>query len=116
VIRLKKSKIIAIAGITISIIVIIAMLTTTARPYLRVSQVVKNPSKYDNKEIQVIGIVEGYAGSDFNLTESGYSILVDINGLTPPTDLENGIEVVVTGLFSSLLVLLANQILTQCSS
>jgi cytochrome c-type biogenesis protein CcmE len=113
--NMKKSKIIAIAGIIVSVIVIIAMLTTTARPYLKVSQVVSSPSTYDNKEIQVIGIVQGFAGSDFNLTESDYSIFIDINGLTPPTDLENGIEVVVTGIFNLSLVLVANQILTQCS-
>ncbi|MFW9823704.1 MAG: cytochrome c maturation protein CcmE [Candidatus Thorarchaeota archaeon] len=113
---MKKSKIIAIVGITVSVIVIIAMLTTTARPYLRVSQVATNPAKYDSKEIQVIGIVQDFTGGDFNLTENAYSISVDINGLTPPTDLENGIEVVVTGTFSSSLVLTANQILTQCSN
>ncbi|MFW9826510.1 MAG: cytochrome c maturation protein CcmE [Candidatus Thorarchaeota archaeon] len=113
---MKKSKIIAIAGVIVSVIVIIALLTTTARPYLKVSQVALNPSKYNNKEIQVIGIVQGFAGSDFNLTESEFSILVDINGLSPPTDLENGIEVVVTGLFNSPSILVANQILTQCSS
>jgi len=113
--KMKKSKIIALAAIIISVIVIIVMLTRTSRPYLKVSQVATNPSKYDNKEIQVIGIVQGFGGSDFNLTESEYSILIDINGLTPPTDLKNGIEVVVTGLFSSSFVLVANQILTQCS-
>ncbi|MFW9825374.1 MAG: cytochrome c maturation protein CcmE [Candidatus Thorarchaeota archaeon] len=112
---MKKSKIIAIAGITISVIIIIVMLTTTARPYLKVSQVVSNPSKYDNKQIQVIGIVEGFAGSDFNLTEEGYSISIDMNGLTPPTDLENGVRVVVIGLFNSSLIIVATQILTQCS-
>ncbi len=113
--KMKKSKIIALAGIVISVIVIIVMLSTTARPYLKVSQVASNPPKYDNKEIQVIGIVQGFAGSDFNLTEGEYSILIDINGLSPPTDLKNGIEVVVTGLFNSSLVLVASQILTQCS-
>ncbi|MFW9970633.1 MAG: cytochrome c maturation protein CcmE [Candidatus Odinarchaeota archaeon] len=111
----KKSKIIAIAGIAISVIVIIVLLTTNARPYLKVSQVALNPSRYNNHEIQVIGIVEGFGGSDFNLTENNYSIYVNINGLTPPTDLDNGIEVVVTGTFNSSLVLVATQILTQCS-
>lgn len=114
--KLKKSKLIAIVGIVVSIIVIIALLTTSARPYLKVSQVASNPSRYENKEIQIIGIVQGFVGSDFNLTESDYTIFVDINGLTPPTDLDNGIEVVVTGLFSTSLILVANQILTQCSN
>ncbi|MFX0027779.1 MAG: cytochrome c maturation protein CcmE [Candidatus Hermodarchaeota archaeon] len=113
--RMKKTKIIALVGITISIIVIAVMLTKNARPYLKVSQVTSNPSKYDDREIQVIGIVQGFAGSDFNLTEGDYSILIDINGLTPPTDLKNGIEVVVTGVFNSSMVMVANQILTQCS-
>ncbi|MFX1455934.1 MAG: cytochrome c maturation protein CcmE [Promethearchaeota archaeon] len=112
---MKRSKIIAIAGISISVIVIIVLLTTTSRPYLKVSQVVTNPSKYDNKQVQVIGIVQGFGGSDFNLTEEGYIISIDLNGLTPPTDLENGIRVVVIGVFSSSLVITANQILTQCS-
>ncbi len=112
---MKKTKIIAIAGIIISIIVIITLLTSTARPYVTVSQVALNPSKYDNKEIQVIGVVQGFAGSNFNLTENGYSIYIDINSLTPSTDMENGIQVVVKGTFSSSLVLIANQILTQCS-
>ncbi|MFX0038881.1 MAG: cytochrome c maturation protein CcmE [Promethearchaeota archaeon] len=113
--KLKKTKIIAIVGIAISVIIIITLLTTSARPYLKVSQVALNPSKYDNKQIQIIGIVEGFAGNDFNLTESEYSIYIDINGLPPPTDLKNGIEVVVTGLFNSSLILVATQILTQCS-
>ena len=112
---MKKSKIIALAGITISIIIIVVLLTQSSRPYLKVSQVASNPTKYDNKEVQIIGVVQGFAGSDFNLTESGYSIFVDLNGLTPPTDLENGIQVVVTGHFNSSLVLAASQILTECS-
>jgi len=112
---MKKSKIIALAGITISIIIIVVLLTQSSRPYLKVSQVASNPTKYDNKEIQIIGVVQGFAGSDFNLTESGYSIFVDLNGLTPPTGLENGIQVVVTGYFNSSLVLAASQILTECS-
>jgi cytochrome c-type biogenesis protein CcmE len=113
--KMKKTKIIALIGITVSIIVIVVMLTTAARPYLKVSQVVLHPSKYDNKEIQVIGVVQGFTDSDFNLTEGNYSIFIDLNDLAPPTDLKNGIEVVVTGLFNSSLVLLAAQILTQCS-
>ncbi|MFX0010417.1 MAG: cytochrome c maturation protein CcmE [Candidatus Hermodarchaeota archaeon] len=112
---MKKSKIIAIVGIVVSVIVIIALLTISSRPYLTVSQVVLNPLEYDNKEIQVIGTVQEFAGSDFNLTENTYSIYVDINGLSPPTDLSNGIKVVVNGIFDSSMVLVANQILTQCS-
>ncbi|MFX1572581.1 MAG: cytochrome c maturation protein CcmE [Promethearchaeota archaeon] len=112
---LKKSKIIAVIGIVASIIVIISLVTINTRPYLRVSQVAIKPSKYYNKEIQVIGIVKGFSGGNFNLTENADSITIDINGISPPNDLENGIKVVVSGRFVSSLNLVANQILTQCS-
>lgn len=112
---MKKSKIIAIIGIVASISIIIVLLSISSRPYLNVSQVTSNPSKYNNREIQVIGIVEGFSGGNFNLTENDYSILIDLNGLPVPSDLDNGIKVVVTGIFNSSLILVASQILTQCS-
>jgi len=112
---MKKSKIIAIIGIVASISVIIVLLSISSRPYLNVSQVSSNPSRYNNREIQVIGIVEGFSGGNFNLTENDYSILIDLNGLPVPNDLDNGIKVVVTGIFNSSLILVASQILTQCS-
>jgi len=112
---MKKSKIIAIIGIVASISVIIVLLSISSRPYLNVSQVTSNPSRYNNREVQVIGIVEGFSGGNFNLTENDYSILIDLNGLPVPSDLDNGIKVVVTGIFNSSLILVASQILTQCS-
>ncbi|MHA1884776.1 MAG: cytochrome c maturation protein CcmE domain-containing protein, partial [Promethearchaeota archaeon] len=63
----------------------------------------------------VIGIVQGFSGGNFNLTENEHSILIDINGLTIPNDLDNDVKVVVTGVFDSSLVITATQILTQCS-
>lgn len=112
---MKKSKIIAIVSIVASIIIIVTLITVNSRPYLQVSQVVAAPSKYQNKQIQVIGIVQGFTGGNFNLTENEDSILVDVSGITVPDELENGIQVVVTGHFDSSLILTANQILTQCS-
>ena len=112
---MKKSKIIAIIGIVASISIIILLVTLNSRPYLQVSQVTSQPSKYDNKEIQVIGIVQGFSGGNFNLTENEDKILIDINGITAPQDLENGMKVVITGIFNSSLILVAKQILTQCS-
>ncbi len=112
---MKKSRIIAIIGVVVSIGVIIALLSINTRPYLKVSQVVSHSTRYDNKEIQIIGIVEGYVSSDFNLTEGEHSIFIDINNISPPSTLKNGIEVVVIGIFSSNLILVAEQILTQCS-
>jgi len=112
---MKKSKIIAIIGIVASISIIIVLVSINSRPYLNVSQVASNPSRYNNREIQVIGIVEGFSGDNFNLTENDYTILIDLNGIPVPSDLDNGIKVVVTGIFNSSLILVASQILTQCS-
>jgi cytochrome c-type biogenesis protein CcmE len=112
---LKKSRIIALAGIAISVVVIVSLIVLNSRPYLQVSQVTSNPTKYHNREIQVIGIVQGFSGGNFNLTENEQSILVDIAGLTIPNDLDNDIKVVVTGIFDSSLIITATQILTQCS-
>ncbi len=112
---MKKSKLIAIGGIVISVIVIVLLLTVNSRPYLQVSQVASSPSQYHNKEIQVIGIAEGFSGGNFNLTENENSIFIDMSGVSVPTDLDNGVKVVVTGIFNSSLVMLATQVLTQCS-
>jgi cytochrome c-type biogenesis protein CcmE len=112
---LKKSKIIALAGIAISVVVIVSLIVVNSRPYLQVSQVATNPTRYHNREVQVIGIVQGFSGGNFNLTENEHSILIDINGLTIPNDLDNDVKVVVTGVFDASLVITATQILTQCS-
>ena len=73
---MKKSKLIAIGVIIVSVIVIVSLITINSRPYLQVSQVASNPSQYNNKEIQVIGIAQGFSGGNFNLTENEYSIII----------------------------------------
>ncbi|MHA2181749.1 MAG: cytochrome c maturation protein CcmE domain-containing protein [Promethearchaeota archaeon] len=112
---MKKSKLIAIGGIIVSIIVIVSLITLNSRPYLQVSQVASNPSQYHNRQIQVIGIAQGFSGGDFNLTENEHSLLIDMSGIPIPNDLDNGIKVVVTGIFNSSLTITAAQVLTQCS-
>jgi len=112
---MKKSKLIAIGGIVVSIIVIISLISVNARAYLTVSQVASSPSQYHNNNIQVIGIVQGFSGGDFNLTENEHSIFINMSGIPIPNDLENGIKVVVNGIFDSSLVIVATQIFTQCS-
>ncbi|MHA1986440.1 MAG: cytochrome c maturation protein CcmE domain-containing protein [Promethearchaeota archaeon] len=112
---MKKSKLIAIGGIITSIIVIIALIAINNRPYLQVSQVVSSPSQYHNRQIQVIGIAQGFSGGNFNLTENANSILIDMSGIPIPNDLDNDIKVVVTGIFNSSLIIVATQVLTQCS-
>ncbi|KKL68754.1 hypothetical protein LCGC14_2121820 [marine sediment metagenome] len=112
---MKKTKIIAVVAIVASIVIIISLLSVNARPYLKVSQVTANPSRYNNKEIQVIGVVQDFSGGDFNLTEGEDAILVYTSGITVPNELVNGIEVVIKGIFNSSLILTATQILLQCS-
>ncbi len=110
-----KSKLIAIGGIVVSIIVIVSLISINSRPYLQVSQVVSSPSQYNNKQVQVIGIVQGFSGGNFNLTENEHSVLIDMTGVSIPDELDNGIQVVVTGVFDSSLIIVATQLLTQCS-
>jgi len=112
---MKKSRVIAILGIIGAITIITVILIFNFRPYLQISQVLDDPARYNNQEIQVIGTVEGYSGGNFNLTQGNDKILIDVSGITVPDDVVNGIEVVVTGLFNSLLILNATQILVQCS-
>jgi cytochrome c-type biogenesis protein CcmE len=112
---MKKTRLIAIGGIAISVIVIISLIIFNSRPYLQVSQVASSPSQYHNREVQVIGIAQNFSGGDFNLTENEHSILIDMSGVPIPNDLENGVKVVVTGIFDSSLVITATQVLTQCS-
>ena len=112
---MKKSKLIAIGGIVVSIIVIISLISINSREYLNVSQVVSSPSQYHNKNIQVIGIVQGFSSGDFNLTENVHSLFINMSGIPIPNDLDNSIKVVVNGIFDSSLVIVATQVLTQCS-
>jgi cytochrome c-type biogenesis protein CcmE len=112
---MKKSRLIAISGILGAIALITVILIFNFRPYLQISQVLDDPTRYHNQEIQVIGRVEGYSGGNFNLTQGNDKILIDVSGITVPDDVVNGIEVVVMGLFNSLLFLNATQILVQCS-
>ena len=112
---MKRSRIYAISGIIGAITIITVILIFNFRPYLQISQVLADPTRYHNQEIQVIGTVEGYSGGNFNLTQGNDKLLIDVSDITIPDELVNGIEVVVMGLFNSLLFLNATQILVQCS-
>jgi len=115
VLNVKRSRIIAGLGIIGAISIITVILILNFRPYLQISQVFEDPSRYNNQEIQVIGIVEGYSGGNFNLTQGDNKIFIDVSDVTVPDDVENGIQVVVMGWFNHLLYLNATQILVQCS-
>jgi len=112
---LKRTKIIAIVGIVLSLSLIITLVLLNVRPYLKVSQVVANSAKYDNQEIQVIGIVQDFSGGNFNLTENNDKIMIDVSYVSVPSELTNGLQIVVVGQFNSSLVIVATLILTQCS-
>ena len=112
---MKRSRIIAGLGIIGAISIITVVLVLNFRPYLQISQVFEDPSRYHNQEIQVIGIVEGYSGGNFNLTQGNDKILIDVSTITVPDDVEEGIQIVVLGWFNNLLHLNATQILVQCS-
>jgi len=111
----KRSRIIASLGIIGAISIITVILILNFRPYLQITQVLEDPSRYNNQEIQVIGIVEGFSGGNFNLTQGDNKIFIDVLDITVPDDVENGIQVVVMGRFNHLLYLNATQILVQCS-
>ena len=113
--NVKKSHIIASLGIIGAVSIITVILIFNFRPYLQISQVLEDPSRYHNQEIQVIGVVEGYSGGNFNLTQGNNKIYIDVSGITVPDDVEDGIQVVVMGWFHQLLYLNATQILVQCS-
>jgi cytochrome c-type biogenesis protein CcmE len=115
VLKVKRSRIIAGLGIIGAVSIITVILIFNFRPYLQISQVFEDPSRYHNQEIQVIGIVEGYSGGNFNLTQGNNKIFIDVSDITVPDDVENGIQVAVMGWFNQLLYLNATQILVQCS-
>ncbi len=106
---------IALIGIIVAVIGITIVLIFSARPYITVSQVLANPSKYYNQEIQVFGTVRDYSGGNFNLTEDGDYISVDTSDCDIPSGLNNGMDVVVTGILNSSLILKASLIVTQCN-
>ena len=114
---LKRNKLIAIIFIAISVVVIGSLLFINIRPYLGVTQIVSNSSAYNNKEVQVIGVVQDFSGQNFSLSESNHNLFVDAKDTTIPTELMNGIKIVVTGIFTSspVMELKAIQILVQCS-
>jgi len=113
---MEKSKKLAMIGLIGSMILILFILSINTRPYLSVSQVRENPTIYDNQEIQVKGIVDDFDGDDFKLTEGGDRIKVKVDDVDVPDDLDEDMEVVVTGKYdASSNSLAATEILTQCS-
>ena len=91
-------------------------------PYLSVTQVVSNPSKYEGNSIQVIGSLVGdsIVRSDdgtlkFAITDNDNDIQVTYHGI-PPQNIEHSTSIVVIGNLDSEGDLESNQLLVKCPS
>lgn len=91
-------------------------------PYLSVTQVVNNPSKYEGNSIQVIGILvkESLVRSDdgtlkFAITDNNNDIQVTYHGI-PPQNIEQSTSIVVVGSLDGEGGLESNQLLVKCPS
>lgn len=98
---------------TLAFIIILAIQNT--RPYVSVNEVLTDPAKYDQKELQVLGIVRDFSGGNFNLTANTVYLFVDVTGSSIPDNFTNGLEIVVKGIFAQPNLLHASLIILQCS-
>ncbi len=112
---MKRSKIIASVILIGSLAVILFLAFQNVRPYVGVNEVITNPGKYDQHEIQVIGVVKDFTGGNFNLTDNTVYLIVDVAGASIPDNFTNGLEIVVTGIFETPKLLHASLIIMQCS-
>ncbi len=112
---MKRSKIIASVVLFGTLGLIIVLAFQNVRPYVGVTEVVSDPAKYNQQEIQVIGIVRDFSGGNFNLTENTVFLIVDVTGASIPDNFTNGVEIVVKGIFEVPKILRATLIILQCS-
>ncbi len=112
---MKRSKIIASVVLIGTLVIIVVLAFQNVRPYVGVTEVVTDPGKYDQQEIQVIGIVRDFSGGNFNLTEDAMYLMVDVTGASIPDNVTNGVEIVVKGIFENPKILHAILIILQCS-
>ncbi len=112
---MKRSKIIAAVVMFGALAIILILAVQNVRPYVGVNEVITDPGKYDQQEIQVLGVVRDFSGSNFNLTDNTIYLIVDVSGASIPDNLTNGLEIVVKGVFDAPKLLRATLILLQCS-
>ena len=111
-------KIVVVLAIVI-ILVVIFLSSAPADPYDTVDNVMADPAKYVDKEVEIRGQVTAWSqtSSTFNLTGETYSIVVSY--IYVPDAFANGKDVVVTGMFHlnvSTYEIDADDILVGCSS
>ncbi len=112
---MKRSKIIASVVLIGTFAIILILAFQNMRPYVGVNEVLGDPTKYNQQEIQVIGVVRDFSGGNFNLTDNTAYLIVDVTGASMPDNFTNGLEIVVKGVFEGPNLLRATLILMQCS-
>lgn len=111
-------KIIVVLAIII-ILVVVFLSSAPADPYDTVDNVMADPAKYVDKEVEIRGKVTAWSqlNSTFNLTGEAYSIVVSYTYV--PDSFATGKDVVVTGMFHlnvSTYEIDADDILVGCAS
>lgn len=121
--KIKYTYIIVAVLIAVSIVLAYDAFTSYVNPYLSVSEIAENNAFYVNKEgLQVLGTVVN-GSSDwaedgsllFNLTDGQHTIKVIYEG-NPPSNFNEGQQVVVIGKLISPNNLNASEMLAKCPS
>jgi cytochrome c-type biogenesis protein CcmE len=120
--KIQGKYIIAAILLLISIGLAYDSINNYVNPYLSVTQVVNNPSKYEGNSIQVIGslvddtIVRSDDGTlRFEITDNDNDIQVIYHGI-PPQNIEQSTSIVVIGSLDNEGGLESNQLLVKCPS
>jgi len=100
----KQIKIVAVVIIVVIVVSILLWGMVPGKTY-DVSEVLSNQEKFNGKEVNIIGIVEGWEGSsnNFSLVDSFYSSLgINITHTRVfPENFGNNETVIITGIFFS---------------
>ncbi len=116
----KKKRILAIVVvlIVVAVAIVVGLWGNTPVPYMTVSNVTDNSSKYLDDEIEIKATVENWdsTGKTFNLTDEESSLMVSY--VTLPDGFNNGKEIVVKGILrdDGGLILEATEIIVGCPS
>lgn len=120
--KIQGNQLVAIALLLVSIGLAYDSINNYLNPYLSVTEVVKNPSKYQGSSIQVIGTlqVDSLKRSDdgtlrFAITDDKNDIDVIYHGI-PPQNIEHSTSIVAIGSLDYDGSLESDQLLVKCPS
>jgi cytochrome c-type biogenesis protein CcmE len=120
--KIQGKQLVAVALLLVSAGLAYDSINNYINPYLSVTEVVKNPSKYQDSSIQVIGslIVDSLVRSDdgtlrFAITDNENDIHVTYHGI-PPQNIEHSTSIVVVGSLDGEGSLESNHLLVKCPS